>query len=46
MGQSPNQRTPEVWTPRRTRMVSAKELDGGLYAPGTVDGMSEELEKS
>ena len=33
-----------VWTPRRTRMASASDLDGGLYARGTVDGMSEELE--
>ena len=38
-------RTPEGWTPRRTRMVSATELGGGLYAKGTVDGMSEELER-
>lgn len=35
----------EMWTPRRTRMVSASELNGGLYAQGTVDGMSEELEQ-
>jgi hypothetical protein len=35
-------------TPRRarSRMMSAGELDGGLYARGTVDGMSEELESS
>ena len=25
-------------------MVSASQLNGGLYAQGTVDGMSEELE--
>jgi hypothetical protein len=27
-------------------MVSANELNGGLYATGTVDGMSEELEST
>lgn len=26
-------------------MVSASELNGGLYARGTVDGMSEQLEE-
>jgi hypothetical protein len=26
-------------------MVSASDLNGGLYARGTVDGMSEELEQ-
>jgi len=34
----------DMFTPRRTRIVSAAQLDGGLYARGTVDGMSEELE--
>lgn len=29
---------------RRTRLVSAPQLEGGLYAKGTVDGLSEELE--
>ena len=31
--------------PRRTRIVSAAQLDGGLYAHGTIDGMNEDLEK-
>ncbi|KAI9635639.1 uncharacterized protein MKK02DRAFT_44338 [Dioszegia hungarica] len=31
-------------TPRRTRIVSASSLNGGLFAHGTVDGMSEEAE--
>jgi hypothetical protein len=30
--------------PRRTRLVNAPDLEGGLYARGTVDDMSEELE--
>ncbi|ORX36137.1 hypothetical protein BD324DRAFT_682269 [Kockovaella imperatae] len=47
LNQSPSViRTPEVWTPRRSRMLNARELGGGLYAKGTVDGMSEELESS
>ena len=29
---------------RRTRLVNAPDLEGGLYAKGTVDDMSEELE--
>ena len=29
---------------RRTRLVNAPDLEGGLYARGTVDDMSEELE--
>jgi hypothetical protein len=29
---------------RRTKLVSAPDLAGGLYARGTVDGLSEELE--
>jgi hypothetical protein len=41
----PSPRVSEIWTPRRTRMVSASDLNGGLYARGTVDGMSEELEQ-
>ena len=44
---SPTRQSPaEVWTPRRTRMVSARELGGGLYAKGTVDGLSEDLERT
>lgn len=31
---------------RGTRLVSAPDLEGGLYAPGTVDGLSEELEST
>jgi hypothetical protein len=31
---------------RRTRLISAPDLEGGLYAPGTVDGLSEELESA
>ena len=31
---------------RRSRIISASDLDGGLYAPGTVDGLSEELERA
>lgn len=31
---------------RRMKLVSAPDLEGGLYAPGTVDGLSEELESS
>jgi len=33
-----------MFTQRTTRIVSAAQLDGGLYARGTVDGWSEELE--
>jgi hypothetical protein len=33
-------------TPRRSRLMNAEELNGGLYARGTVDGMSEEFETS
>lgn len=33
-----------VFTPRRIKMVNAAQLDGGLYARGTVDGLSEDLE--
>jgi len=33
-------------TPRRSRLMNAEELNGGLYARGTVDGMSEDLESS
>lgn len=29
---------------RRTRLVTAPDLEGGLYAPGTIDGLSEKLE--
>jgi hypothetical protein len=29
---------------RRTKLVNAPDLEGGLYARGTVDGLSEELE--
>ncbi|KAK1926559.1 hypothetical protein DB88DRAFT_471091 [Papiliotrema laurentii] len=42
---APSPRNSDLWTPRRTRMVSASELNGGLYARGTVDGMSEQLEE-
>lgn len=31
-------------TPRRTRIISASQLNGGLFAHGTVDGMSEDAE--
>jgi hypothetical protein len=33
-------------TPRRTPLVTAAQLDGGLYAKGTVDGLSEDLGES
>lgn len=36
--------TPTGAAARRTRLVTAPDLEGGLYAPGTVDGLSEELE--
>ena len=36
--------SPRGTTPRRHRIVSASQLNGGLYAPGTVDGLSEDLE--
>ncbi|ORY24117.1 hypothetical protein BCR39DRAFT_547638 [Naematelia encephala] len=41
---SPSPGRAEVYTPRRTRLVSAAMLDGGLYGKGSVDGMSEDLE--
>jgi hypothetical protein len=37
--------SPGAFSPRRTKLVTAAQLDGGLYAKGTVDGMSEELEE-
>jgi hypothetical protein len=36
--------SPRGATPRRHRIISASQLNGGLYAPGTVDGLSEDLE--
>lgn len=36
--------TPTGAAARRTRLITAPDLEGGLYAPGTVDGLSEELE--
>jgi hypothetical protein len=38
--------TPAGSAARRIKLVSAPDLEGGLYAPGTVDCLSEELEST
>lgn len=35
----------EMFTPRRSPLMTAAQLDGGLYARGTVGGLNEEMEK-